>query len=282
MLRLRSTIHRVGTAGLFALFALSVLTPLPAGAGAADGKPEPLPGFSPAAAGEQLELEARFDALLDADNLSAWMERLAGHPHPVGSPGSKANAEFMAELFRSWGYETRIEEFQVLFPTPEVRRVEMLEPERYAPGLEEPAIPEDSTSGQDGILPPYNAYSVDGDVSGELVYVNYGRPQDYEELDRRGISVEGRIAIARYGGAWRGIKPKLAAEHGAVGCLIYSDPRDDGYFVGDTYPEGGYRPAQGAQRGSVADMPLFPGDPLTPGVGATETVLLTAVLAEGR
>lgn len=239
--------------------------PLPA----AEPSPTPLLGFTPESSAAQRELESRFDALLQKDNLRTWLERMAARPHPVGSPWGKENAEFMAGLFRSWGYDARIEEFRVLFPTPRVRRVEMLEPTPFTAALEEPAIAEDPSSGQEGQLPPYNAYSIDGDVTGELVYVNYGRPEDYEELDRRGISLEGKIAIARYGGAWRGIKPKVAAEHGAVGCLIFTDPRDDGYFQGDTYPEGGYRPAEGVQRGSVADMPLYPGDPLTPGVGAT-------------
>lgn len=248
----------------------ALLLALPTALAAADASPEPLLGFSAESAAAQRELEARFDGLLERENLKTWLERLAARPHPVGSPWGKENAEFMAELFRSWGYDTRIEAFHVLFPTPKSRLVEMLEPTRFTATLEEPALPEDETSGQDGQLPLYNAYSVDGDVTGELVYVNYGRPDDYEELARRGVSVEGRIAIARYGGAWRGIKPKVAAEHGAVGCLIYSDPRDDGYFVGDVYPEGGYRPSFGGQRGSVADMPLFPGDPLTPGRGATE------------
>jgi N-acetylated-alpha-linked acidic dipeptidase len=188
----------------------------------------------------------------------------------VGSPFGKEVAEFLAAQFRGWGYDTRIETFQVLFPTPVARVVEMVAPTRFAAKLAEPALKEDSTSAQASEqLPVYNAYSVDGDVTGELVYVNYGVPRDYEELERRGIDVKGRIVIARYGGSWRGIKPKVAAEHGAIGCLIYSDPRDDGYFQGDPYPRGSWRSEQAAQRGSVADMPLYPGDPLTPGVGAT-------------
>jgi N-acetylated-alpha-linked acidic dipeptidase len=252
-----------------ALGALLLAAPAPTALGA-DEDTEPLLGFTPAGAEAQRELEARFDDLLRVDNLETWLERMAARPHPVGSPWGKENAEFMAELFRSWGYDARLEEFRVLFPTPKVRRVEMIEPTSYVAGLEEPTLPEDSTSGQkDEQLPLYNAYSIDGDVTGELVYVNYGRPEDYDVLRERGVSVEGKIAIARYGGAWRGIKPKVAAEHGAIGCIIYSDPRDDGFFLGDAYPEGGYRPATGGQRGSVADMPLFPGDPLTPGVGAT-------------
>jgi N-acetylated-alpha-linked acidic dipeptidase len=235
----------------------------------ATGDQEPLLGFSASSAAAQRELEGRFDALLNADDLRTWLEHLAAKPHHVGSPWGKQNAELIADLFRSWGYDTRIEEFRVLFPTPKTRQLEMLAPTPFTASLTEPALPEDETSGQDGQLPLYNAYSIDGDVTGELVYVNYGRPDDYDELARRGVSVEGKIAIARYGGAWRGIKPKVAAEHGAVGCIIYSDPRDDGFYQGDVYPEGGYRPDTGGQRGSVADMPLYPGDPLTPGRGAT-------------
>jgi N-acetylated-alpha-linked acidic dipeptidase len=231
----------------------------------------PLLGFSDARAAEQRALEARFDSFLNAANLRDWMKRLSARPHHVGSPYGKENAEFMAGLFRSWGYQTRIEEFRVLFPTPKVRLLEMEAPARYTATLSEPPIPEDSTSGQTAEqLPVYNAYSIDGDVTGELVYVNFGVPKDYEELERRGIDVKGKIVIARYYGSWRGIKPKVAAEHGAVGCIIFSDPHEDGYFLGDVYPQGGWRPERGAQRGSVADMPVYSGDPLTPGVGATE------------
>ena len=230
-----------------------------------------LPGFGAERAAAQRALEARFDAALEADNLRDWLRQLSSRPHHVGSPFGREVAEFVAERFRSWGYDTGIETFHVLFPTPRVRRLEMTAPERFTASLAEPVLAEDATSGQVAEqLPSYNAYSIDGNVSGELVYVNYGVPGDYDELARRGIDVAGRIVIARYGGSWRGIKPKVAAERGAVGCLIYSDPRDDGYVQGDVYPGGAYRMDRGVQRGSVADMPLFPGDPLTPFVGATE------------
>ena len=232
---------------------------------------EPIRGFTLEGVVQQRELEARFDALLQRQNLRLWMKQLSARPHHVGSAYGRQNAEFIASQFRSWGFETRMEEFKVLFPTPKTRVLEMIEPEMFKAQLQEPPLPEDSTSGQQAEqLPTYNAYSVDGDVTGELVYVNYGVPEDYERLKERGVDVKGKIVIARYGGSWRGIKPKVAAEQGAVGCIIYSDPRDDGYFRGDVYPRGAYRNAQGAQRGSVVDMPLFPGDPLTPGVGATE------------
>ena len=197
--------------------------------------------------------------------------RLLGAAASPGSPFGKEVAERVAALFREWGYETAIERFDVLFPTPKERRLEMVAPTRFQASLLEDTVAGDATSGQRGEqLPTYNAYSIDGDVTGELVYVNYGVPADYEELAKRGVDVKGKIVIARYGGSWRGIKPKVAAEHGAVGCLIFSDPRGDGYFYGDAYPQGGWRPAQGVQRGSVADMPIHPGDPLTPGVGAVE------------
>jgi len=236
-----------------------------------DAADTPTLGFSPASVKDQEALEARFDAQLDARNLRTWMERMASRPHHVGSPWGRQNAEFMAGLFRSWGYETRIEEFHVLLPTPKERRLELLGPTRFVASLEEPTLPQDRTSGQKKEqLPTYNAYSADGEASGELVYVNYGLPADYEELALRGIDVKGRIVIARYGGSWRGIKPKVAAEHGAVGCIIFSDPGGDGYFQGDPYPKGGWRPDTGVQRGSVKDMPVYSGDPLTPGWAATK------------
>ncbi len=236
--------------------------------GPRDGKT--LLGFGEARAAEERALEERLDRLVRTDHLRDWMRRLAARPHHLGSPYDKENAEFIASQFKAWGYETAIETFHVLFPTPKVRLLEMTSPSPFKASLEEPALAEDAASGQkEEQLPVYNAYSIDGDVTGELVYVNFGVPKDYEELERRGVDVKGRIVLARYYGSWRGIKPKVAAEHGAIGCVIYSDPHEDGYFQGDVYPRGAWRSARGAQRGSVMDMPLYPGDPLTPGVGAT-------------
>jgi len=230
----------------------------------------PMLGFSRSSAATERALEARFDSALNPQDLRGWMKRLSARPHHLGSKYGKENAEFIAAEFRSWGFETEIEEFGVLFPTPKTRLLEMIAPEKFTARLSEPALREDVTSSQTAEqLPIYNAYSIDGDVTAQVVYVNYGVPRDYDELALRGIDVKGKIVIARYGGSWRGIKPKVAAEHGAVGCLIYSDPRNDGYFQGDVYPKGAWRSEMGAQRGSVADMPLFPGDPLTPGVGST-------------
>lgn len=228
-------------------------------------------GFSAPNAGRQLEWEKKFDTLLSTSSQDAWMKFLTSHPHHVGSPQGKANAEYMANLFRSWGYQVSIEEYQVLFPTPGFRQLEIVGNKNYKARLQEQVLAADKTSGQvSEQLLPYNAYSADGDVTAELVFVNRGVPADYEELERRGIDVKGKIVIAKYGGSWRGIKPKVAAEHGAIGCIIYSDPGDDGYAIGDTYPEGGYRPKDGVQRGSVMDMPVYPGDPLTPDIGATK------------
>jgi N-acetylated-alpha-linked acidic dipeptidase len=214
--------------------------------------------------------DAKLRALVDSAAIKETARRLSAHPHHIGSPYDKDNAEWLLAQFKSFGWDARIETFDVLFPTPKERLVEMIAPTRYRAKLEEPPVASDPTSGQKTEqLPTYNAYSIDGDVTGPLVYVNYGRPDDYEELERRGISVKGAVVLARYGQSWRGIKPKVAAEHGAVGCLIYSDPRDDGYSVADVYPKGPMRNADGVQRGSVLDMPVHAGDPLTPGVGAT-------------
>ena len=244
-----------------------VVTGLPGGVRGAD---KPLLGFSAETSATEQALEARFDEKLQAQNLRAWLKRLAARPHALGSPYGRENAEFLLAQFRSWGYDARIEQFDVLFPTPKARSLEMTGPTRWKARLTEPVLKEDATSGQAAEqLPVYHAYSIDGDVEAELVYVNYGVPGDYEVLERYGVDVKGKVVITRYGGSWRGIKPKVAAEHGAIGCLVYSDPRDDGYFRGDVYPKGPWRMEHGAQRGSVADMPLFPGDPLTPGVGAT-------------
>ena len=226
----------------------------------------------------QTNLEAQFDAVLNPQNLDDWMKHMSSKPHHVGSPWSKQNAEFIAEKFESWGFETEIETFDVLMPFPIIRKLEMVGSNKVSLQLKEPALDEDATSGiTKDLLPGFNAFSADGDVTAELVYVNYGIPADYEELERLGIKVEGKIILARYGGSWRGIKPKVAREKGAIGCILYSDPKDDGYFQGDVYPDGPYRMEHGLQRGSVLDMPLYPGDPLTPGYGAKPDVERLAI-----
>lgn len=228
-------------------------------------------GFTSSNAVTQLALEKTFDAQLNPDDQRAWLEQMSAEPNHVGSAHNKANAEFMLRKFREWGWDAKIEEFEVLYPTPRKLALEMVAPVQYTARLHEPPLPGDRTSGTtEAALPPYHAYGADGDVTAPLIYVNHGMPDDYKELARHGISVKGLIVIARYGGGWRGLKPKLAYENGAVGCIVYSDPEDDGYGVGDTYPKGGFRPSDGVQRGSVQDLTLYAGDPLTPGVGATK------------
>ena len=215
--------------------------------------------------------EEKFRALPRADLLKDYMRELSAEPHHLGSARDQQNAEWLRDKFKSWGLNTTIEEYQVLFPTPKERVLELLAPTKFVAKLKEPAIAEDPDSTDQNQLPTYNAYAGEGDVTAPLVYVNYGIPADYEALEKMGVSVKGKLVIARYGVSWRGIKPKVAYEHGAIGCLIYSDPKEDGYYQGDVYPTGSYRNEDGVQRGSVMDMPVHPGDPLTPGVGATKT-----------
>ncbi|MBT8146346.1 MAG: M28 family peptidase [Gammaproteobacteria bacterium] len=227
-------------------------------------------GFNEISAAAQLELEADYDSRISASDLEEWVRVLSRDPHHVGSEAGRAVVDYVAARFEEWGYDVEIAEYEILFPSPLTRELQLVSPTRYTASLMEDSLPEDpSTSRIDDLLPPYNAFSTDGEVEGELVFVNYGTPADYEILDRYGISVEGKIAIARYGGSWRGIKPKLAGEKGAIGTIIYSDPADDGYGAGDTYPDGPFKHESGVQRGSVMDMPTYPGDVLTPFVGAT-------------
>src|SRR5438445_9571985 len=211
---------------------------------------------APQAGSSASSWEEKFRAIPAPERQREYMRRLSARPHHVGSPYDKDNAEWLAATFKSWGLDAQIETFQVLFPTPRERVVELLEPTRFRAKLQEPAVAQDPTSNQQAEqLPTYHAYSIDGDVTAPLVYVNYGIPEDYERLERMGVSVKGAIVIAKYGNSWRGIKPKVAAEHGAIGCIIYSDPKDDGYASDQVFPNGPMRPKDGVQRGRVADRP---------------------------
>ena len=232
---------------------------------------EPLQGFTRANSATEREWESKFRAIPSPDNQREYMRRLSARPHNVGTAYDKENADWILSKFKEWGWDAKIETFNVLYPTPKERVLEMVAPTHFTAKLQEPPLPEDPSSNQQSEqLPSYNAYSIDGDVTAPLVFVNYGLPREYEELERLGVSVKGAIVIAKYGNSWRGIKPKVAAEHGAIGCLIYSDPADDGYSVDNVFPQGPMRPSDGVQRGSVLDFPAAsPGDPLTPGVGAT-------------
>ena len=233
--------------------------------------PAPILGFTPADADAQHALEAKFDAGLSAQAIGERLKQMAAEANQVGSPHDKANAEFTLEQFKAWGWDAHIEVFSVLYPTPKTESLELTGPQPFTATLTEPPVPGDATSARtDGVLPAYVAFGGEGDVTAPLVYTNYGMPEDYAALQRLGVDVKGKIVITRYGAGWRGLKPKLAYEHGAVGCIIYSDPADDGYGQGDPYPKGAFRPERGLQRGSVLDMPVEAGDPLTPGIGATD------------
>lgn len=248
--------HRFG-----AILALASALALPAFSQPA----QPIRGFPPAEWKAQHEREERARSIVQPDRIHIYMERIASRPHQAGSPGNKAVADYLVAQLRDWGLDVRVEDFDALMPYPTTRVLEMTSPVRFRAELKEPAIPEDPATSEPGQLPTYNAYSASGDVTAQLVYVNYGLPEDYAELRHEGVDVKGKIAIARYGRSWRGVKAKTAQENGAAACLIYSDPREDGFFQGDPYPKGPMRPEQGVQRGSVLDMALYPGDPLTPG-----------------
>ena len=254
------------------------LNPNPADSAASMAAAAPLRGYTAAHSAAEVEWEKKFRAIPEPDRIRENMRRLSARPHHVGSPYDHDNAEWLLAQLKSYGLDAKIETFSTLFPTPKSRKLELLGPTPFTAKLQEPAVDVDPTSNQkDEQLPTYNAFSRDGDVTAPLVYVNYGAPDDYKQLESMGVSVKGAIVLARYGMTWRGIKPKLAAEHGAVGCLIYSDPRDDGYSAGDVFPKGAMRPEDGVQRGSVMDMPVYPGDPQTPGVGSVEGVKLIPI-----
>ncbi len=225
-------------------------------------------GFTSDSSKAQREMEAKMASIPRAANVREYIRVMSEEPHHTGSKAGMEVAQYVLDKFKTWGLDAEFHKFEALMPTPRERHLELLAPESYVAKLEEPALPEDKDSSDEGQLPSFNAYSPDGDVTGQIVYVNYGMPADYEVLDELGIDVNGKIVLARYFGGWRGIKPKVAAEHGAIGCIIYSDPRDDGYFHGDAYPDGPYRSKWSVQSGSTMDMPIHPGDPLTPGWGA--------------
>lgn len=231
---------------------------------------DPIRGFTPESSEKQYILEAELDKRINKKNMDEWMKFMTSRPHATGQPFDKEVAEWIADKFEGWGYDTEIVQYNVLMPTPKTRIVELVEPIQWTAKLKEDFVPEDPTSGQDDRLPIYHSFSPDGEVTAEVVFVNQGLREDYEDLERRGISVEGKIVLAKYGGSWRGIKPKMAEEKGAIGALIYSDPEDDGYAQGDIYPKGAWKHPSGAQRGSIMDLPTRPGDPLTPYVAATE------------
>jgi N-acetylated-alpha-linked acidic dipeptidase len=251
--------------GLFilALAALAAYAQAPAVA--------PIRGFFPDQWQAQHDREEQAKAIPQAERLRIYMDRIAAKPHHAGSPGSEAVADYLSAQLTEWGLETRIETFEALIPYPTTRTLEMTAPVHFRAKLAEPPIPDDPATDQDNQLPTFNAYGASGDVTAPLVYANYGQPEDFEYLKKQGVDLKGKIVIVRYGRSWRGLKPKLAQDNGAIGCLIYSDPREDGFFQNDAYPRGPMRPADGVQRGSVMDMALYPGDPLSPGWASEPT-----------
>src|SRR5262245_10061656 len=231
--------------------------------------PPRLLGFSSVSSAAELDREKQFGTLLSAKANEADFDVMTAEPHHVGSPYEIRLADYVADQMKAAGLETTKYEYGVLVPWPGERMIEVVAPDRVKLDVDEETLRGDRWAAMPGILPAYNAYSPSGDVTADVVYVNFGVPADYDTLAKIGVDVKGKIVIARYGGSWRGIKPKVAAEHGAVGCIIYSDPHEDGYFKGDVYPRGPWRSQDGAQRGSVADISLYAGDPLTPSIGAT-------------
>ncbi|WP_051670780.1 M28 family peptidase [Bryobacter aggregatus] len=226
---------------------------------------EPIRGFPEDEAKARQPFEERLRAMAESNKIRASMARLAREPHHAGSPASKSVAEYALAKFKEFGLEAHLESFDVMLPYPVQRTLEIVSPNHHGAKLREPVVKEDPDSGNANQIPTFNAYTANGDITAQVVYANYGLPEDYAFLKSKGVEVKGKIALVRYGRSFRGIKPKVAAENGAIGCLIYSDPKDDGYYQGDIYPKGPFRPPPGVQRGSVMDLPMYPGDPLTPG-----------------
>src|SRR6267378_3773274 len=221
-----------------------------------------IPGYSPQSAATERSTEADVIGRPSSTSASAHSRFLSFQPHMAGTPAQMRTRDYVVSQMKSWGLETEVRSYSVWMPHPLSTRVWRIAPNPLELNLEEGPIPEDTTSVAFPQVMPFNGYGAAGDVRGEIVYVNYGLIEDYAQLDSLGVSVKGKIAVARYGRSYRGIKAREAEKHGAVGLLIYSDPQDDGYFRGDVYPTGAMRPPFGIQRGSILNVN---GDPTTPG-----------------
>jgi len=224
--------------------------------------------------------EKQFLAIPNADSCRRNLFILTQQPHIAGSAEDSILAVFVKNRFSEYGINSRIVTYYVYLPYPKSEELEMTEPERYKFDLEEKGWQWDKDSYNSNTVLPFNAYSPSGDLSGQIVYANYGLPEDYSYLEKLGINVKDKIMLVRYGRSFRGIKVKVAEEHGASGVIIYSDPMDDGYDQGDIYPRGPMRPWDAVQRGSIQDLTIYPGDPLTPGYASTKDakrIALTAV-----
>jgi N-acetylated-alpha-linked acidic dipeptidase len=225
---------------------------------------QPIFGFRDSAA--EAAVESRFLAVPDPKLAEEHLRTLTQAPHVAGTPEDKATADYVAEKFRVAGLETEIDEYKVWFNYPEEISVEITAPagvEMHGPTREH--VDGDPYDDDPRVITPYNAMSPSGDVDAEVVYANYGTPEDFEKLEKLNIDVHGKIVLMRYGQNFRGVKVFIAQEQGAAGVILYSDPFDDGWRRGDQYPAGPWRPETGVQRGSVGYMFEFPGDPTTPG-----------------
>ena len=254
---------------LVLLFAFSVIVTGPGSAfviaQSGDGANE-IAGFTSSGAATERKWEERFRSVPSPDSAREHLRRLTVQPHVAGTKEDYETAVYVRDRMREYGLTAEIKTYDVLLPYPKQPSViELVAPRRERLGIQEAVLTEDPSSKSPRIIPLFNGYSASGDVTAPLVYVNYGLPRDYEELKKLGVTVNGKIAIARYGNSFRGVKAKVAEENGALGLIIYSDPADDGYMQGDVYPKGPWRPPSSAQRGSVQYLFEYPGDPLTPG-----------------
>ncbi len=224
-----------------------------------------LSGFAPASAAEQLKLEELFTSVLSGESSRRHHRALTRRAHVAGGESQREVARYVLEQLESFGIASEIAEYHVYLTYPKSVSVSLIEPEKIDLKLKEESYPEDEDSQSEEVIRPFHAYSPSGEIDAEVVYVNYGLPEDYDKLEKLGIGVMGRIVLARYGRVFRGTKVKVAEENRAAGILIYSDPIDDGYFQGDVFPKGPFRPPSAVQRGSVEYLFIYPGDPLTPG-----------------
>ena len=225
-----------------------------------------LDGFTPENSVAERRWEEQFRAVPASASAREHLRRLTAEPHVAGTKEDYATAVYVRDQMKSYGLQAELKEYHVLLPYPKNPTiVELIAPRRERLKVKEAILPQDPSSANPKIIPLFNGYSASADVTASLVYVNYGLPPDYGALKNAGVDVKGKIAIARYGNSFRGVKAKVAEDNGAVGLLIYSDPAEDGYGQGDVYPRGPWRPESSGQRGSVQYLFLYPGDPLTPG-----------------
>ena len=226
-------------------------------------------GYTASSSAAQQQLEARYRGLISAESMSALHKPLTERPHPAGSPGTKDVVKYLQTTLASFGLDVQTHEYQVLVASPRTIEIAMTAPTRRRLSTDEPAIPEDPTSAHPELTGGYVAYSASGTAAGQVVYVNYGLPADYADLAKLGVSLKGRIALARYGRSHRAVKTHTAERAGARALILYSDPGDDGETKGPEWPDGYWRGEQMVQRGNAKYSWFWHGDPLTPGVGAT-------------